>query len=237
MARASSETPDAASRDPQRVRAMFSRIAPRYDLANHLLSAGADFIWRRRAARIVSRWNPSWILDLATGTGDLTLVLQRRLPKASIIAADFSEKMIELARRKGVQNAIVADALQLPFDAGSFDAVTIAFGLRNMPDWAAALREMRRMLSAEGRLLVLDFSKPIAILQPLYRFYLHQLLPQIASAVTGTGEAYAYLADSIETFPSGLAMLQLIEQCGFRSAEATTLTAGIATIYTATASR
>lgn len=215
---------------------MFSRIAPRYDLANHLLSAGADFMWRHRAARIVESWKPHRVLDLATGSGDLALALQRRLPDATITAADFSEEMIELARRKGVRNAVVADALNLPFESGSFNALTIAFGLRNMPDWAAALREMRRVVGRNGNLLVLDFSLPIAILRPMYRVYLHNLLPRIAALATGTAEAYAYLGDSIESFPSGNAMRQLIAQNGFHSATATALTFGIATIYTATAS-
>ena len=212
---------------------MFGRIAPRYDLANHLLSAGADFIWRKRASRIVEQWKPQRVLDLATGSGDLALALQKRLPSAKIIAADFSERMIELARRKGIENAIVADALDLPFENDSFDAVTIAFGLRNMADWAAALREICRVLVPGGHLLILDFALPMGILRPLYRTYLHIFLPRIAALVTGTPEAYAYLGDSIEAFPSGSAMLGLIEQNGFRSATATPLTAGIATIYTA----
>lgn len=236
MARASTETPDATIRDPQRVREMFNRIAARYDLANHLLSAGADFFWRRRAAEIVASWTPQRVLDLATGSGDLALAMQQRLPNATITAADFSEHMIELARRKGLHNAIIADAMNLPFDRRSFDAVTIAFGLRNMPDWAAALREMHRILVPSGHLLVLDFSLPRPVLRPLYRAYLHILLPRIAALVTGSAEAYAYLGDSIEAFPSGASMLRLIEQNGFASASATPLTFGIATIYTATAS-
>lgn len=215
---------------------MFSRIAPRYDLANHLLSAGADFVWRRRAARIVENWRARRVLDLATGSGDLALAIQRRLPNAAVTAADFSEKMIELARQKGVQTPLVANALDLPFEGGSFDALTIGFGLRNMPDWAAALREMRRVLIAGGHLLVLDFSLPVAVLRPFYAVYLHHLLPRFASIITGSAEAYSYLADSIEAFPSGASMLQLIEQNGFRAASATPLTGGIATIYTATAS-
>lgn len=235
MARASSETPDAATRDPQRVREMFSRIAARYDLANHLLSAGADFIWRRHAAQILARWAPRRVLDVATGSGDLALAAQHRLPGAVITAVDFSERMIELARQKGVQNAIVADALDLPFESGSFDAVTIAFGLRNLRDWAAALREMRRVVISGGHLLVLDFALPGGILQPFYRVYLHHVLPRIAALITGAADAYAYLGDSIEGFPHGEAMLQLIEQNGFKSASAEPLTAGVAVIYTATA--
>jgi demethylmenaquinone methyltransferase/2-methoxy-6-polyprenyl-1,4-benzoquinol methylase len=214
---------------------MFDRIAPRYDLANHLLSGGADYFWRRRAARIVEQWQPAHVLDVACGSGDLAIALQRRIPAAQITAIDFADEMIALARRKGVQNALVADAMNLPFPSGSFHAVTIAFGLRNMADWAAALREMRRVLATAGHLLILDFSSPVRLLRPVYRTYLHRILPRLAAAITGAADAYGYLGDSIERFPSGAAMLELISQNGFRAAAATPLSAGIATIYTAAA--
>jgi demethylmenaquinone methyltransferase / 2-methoxy-6-polyprenyl-1,4-benzoquinol methylase len=212
---------------------MFGRIARRYDLANHLLSGGADFLWRRRAAKIVAGWQPREILDLATGSGDLALAIQRRLPQATVIAADFSPEMLEVARGKGVANTVVADALQLPFENGSFDAVTVGFGLRNMADWDRALMEMARVLREHGRLLVLDFSLPTGALRPAYRFYLHRCLPLFASIVTGQKAAYDYLGGSIEKFPSGPAMVELIERNGFADAKATPLTGGIATIYTA----
>ena len=221
------------SRDPDSVRAMFGRIARRYDLANHLLSGGADFLWRWRAAKIVAGWQPRDVLDLATGSGDLALAIGSRVPNAKIVAADFSPEMLEIARSKGVANTIAADALQLPFESGSFDAVTVAFGLRNMADWDRALAEMARVLREHGRLLVLDFSLPTGALQPAYRFYLHRCLPFFASVVTGEKAAYDYLGGSIEKFPSGAAMLELIERNGFTNTSAEPLTAGIATIYTA----
>ncbi|HYJ06147.1 MAG TPA: bifunctional demethylmenaquinone methyltransferase/2-methoxy-6-polyprenyl-1,4-benzoquinol methylase UbiE [Chthoniobacterales bacterium] len=221
------------SRDPQAVRAMFGRIAQRYDLANHVLSGGADFLWRRRAAKIIEAWQPQRLLDLATGSGDLALALQRRLPKATIVAADFSPEMLEVARRKGVRETILADALQLPFEAGSFDCVTVAFGLRNMADWGAALREMSRVLRGGGHLLVLDFSLPSGALRPVYRFYLHRCLPLLASVVTGQRDAYDYLGGSIEKFPSGGEMIELMEKNGFSNTSAEPLTGGIATIYIA----
>lgn len=212
---------------------MFGRIARRYDLANHLLSGGADFVWRRRAARIIEAWRPRRILDLATGSGDLALAIQRHLPEAAIIAADFSPEMLSVAQRKGVRETVLADALRLPFQDGSFDCVTIAFGLRNMVDWSLALREMSRVLRSSGHLLVLDFSLPVGPLRPAYRFYLHRCLPILASLVTGQKAAYEYLGGSIEKFPDGDQMVRLIEENGFALASALPLTGGIATIYTA----
>jgi demethylmenaquinone methyltransferase/2-methoxy-6-polyprenyl-1,4-benzoquinol methylase len=226
--------PAAASRDPGAVRAMFGRIARRYDLANHLLSGGADFLWRRRAAKIVAAWNPRDVLDLATGSGDLALAIQRQLSEASITAADFSPEMLEVARRKGVAKTVLADGLELPFASESFDCVTVAFGLRNMADWDRALGEMGRVLRPRGHLLVLDFSIPSKALRPAYRFYLHRCLPWMASIVTGQKAAYDYLGGSIEKFPSGAAMLELIEKNGFTMAAAEPLTGGIATIYIGT---
>ena len=212
---------------------MFGRIARRYDLANHVLSGGADFLWRRRATKIIEGWRPKRVLDLATGSGDLALAIQRKLPEATIIAADFSPEMLEVARRKGVRETILADALQLPFESASIDCVTVAFGLRNMSDWNLALSEMSRVLRTGGHLLVLDFSLPVGALRPAYRFYLHRCLPLLASLVTGQRAAYDYLGGSIEKFPSGGEMVELIERNGFAKASAEPLTGGIATIYTA----
>jgi len=223
----------ADSRDPDAVRAMFGRIARRYDLANHLLSGGADFLWRRRAAKIVEEWRPTQVLDLATGSGDLALSLQNRLPNATITAADFSPEMLSIAKQKGVRETVLADAMHLPFEAASFDCITVAFGLRNMSDWNLALREMSRVLRAGGHLLVLDFSLPAGPLRPAYRFYLHSCLPSLAALVTGEKQAYDYLGGSIENFPSGEVMIRLIEESGFARAAALPLTGGIATIYTA----
>jgi len=221
------------SRDPEAVRAMFGRIARRYDLANHILSGGADFFWRRRAATIIQAWRPGRVLDLATGSGDLAIAIQRRLPEATITATDFSPEMLSVAARKGVQKTVLSDATNLPFDNESFDCVTVAFGLRNMSDWNLALREMSRVLTAHGHLLVLDFSLPAGSLRSFYRFYLHRCLPGLASLVTGEKAAYDYLGGSIEKFPSGEEMVRLIESNGFAAAAAEPRTGGIATIYTA----
>ena len=213
---------------------MFGSIAARYDLANHLLSCGIDFYWRRRAAEIVASWRPSKIVDLASGTGDLALALQKRMPDAEVVGVDFLPEMLERAKRKGVRQTVLADALKLPFVDASFDCVTVAFGLRNMEDSGEALSEMSRVLKASGHLLILEFSLPtISILRAVYRFYLHRCLPLLGSFLTRKKSAYDYLGDSIEEFPSGNEMCQLMEASGLHDANAQPLSGGIVTIYTA----
>ena len=219
---------------PARVQKMFGSIARRYDLANHLLSCGIDFYWRRRAAEIVAGWRPHRIADLATGTGDLALALQKKLPDAEIVGVDFLPEMLDLARRKGVRQIVLADAMNLPFGDASFDCVTIAFGLRNLENWSAALAQMSRVLKTNGHVLVLEFSLPTTpILRAIYRFYLHRCLPLFGSFLTGTKTAYDYLGDSIEEFPSGGAMCELMAENGFALPTFQPLTGGIVTIYAA----
>jgi demethylmenaquinone methyltransferase/2-methoxy-6-polyprenyl-1,4-benzoquinol methylase len=213
---------------------MFGSIAKRYDLANHTLSCGMDFYWRNRAANTVAGWRPGKVVDLATGTGDLALALQKKLPDAEITGVDFLPEMLELARRKGVRKTVLADAMKLPFPDGSFDCVTVAFGLRNMEDWKNALVEMSRILRRNGHLLVLEFSLPTsASVRNIYRFYLHRCLPLLGSFLTRKKSAYDYLGDSIEEFPSGHGMIDLIESSGFTRATVQPLCYGVATIYTA----
>jgi demethylmenaquinone methyltransferase/2-methoxy-6-polyprenyl-1,4-benzoquinol methylase len=222
------------STKPAHVREMFGSIARRYDLANHLLSCGIDFYWRARAAQIVESWHPHTIADLATGTGDLALALQKKLPHAELTGVDFLPEMLDLAGRKGVRRVVLADAMKLPFDDASFDCVTIAFGLRNLENCSAALTEMWRVLNARGHLLVLEFSLPTAaILRAAYRVYLHRCLPLLGSFLTQKKTAYDYLGDSIEEFPSGNAMCELMRRTGYVSPSFQPLTGGIVTIYTA----
>jgi demethylmenaquinone methyltransferase / 2-methoxy-6-polyprenyl-1,4-benzoquinol methylase len=213
---------------------MFGAIVRRYDLANHMLSCGFDFFWRKRAAAIVASWRPGKIADLATGTGDLALALQKELPDAEVAGVDFVPEMLELAQKKGVRQTILADAMKLPFADASFDCVTIAFGLRNMEHWRDALVEMSRVLGKNGHLLVLEFSLPArSIVRTIYRFYLHYCLPLLGFFLTGKKSAYDYLGNSIEQFPSGHAMIDLIEATGFGHATCQPLSCGIVTIYTA----
>src|SRR5436305_6899909 len=227
-------TKSSIATQPERLRQMFGSIAARYDLANHLLSCGLDIYWRTRAAEIVASWRPDRIVDLATGTGDLALALQKALPDAEVVGVDFLPEMLELAQRKGVRETILADAMKLPFPNDSFDCVTIAFGLRNMENCRGALAEMARVLRRDGHLLVLEFSLPtISIVRTVYRFYLHRCLPMLGSFLTRRKSAYDYLGDSIEVFLGCCAMIDLIEVSGFEHATLQPLSYGIVTIYTA----
>ena len=221
-------------RNPGFVCRTFAAIAKRYDLANHLLSGGFDFLWRAKAARLVAETNPKRILDLATGSGDLARALRAATPGAAVIGADFCLPMLEIARGKNIPSLVQADGLKLPFPDESFDALTIAFGLRNMANWETALRQMHRVLRPEGLILVMDFSlPPFEPLRSLYRAYLHHILPRLAAVVTGNREAYEYLGESIETFPRDGRMRGLLESQGFSAVRQIRLCCGIASIYTA----
>jgi demethylmenaquinone methyltransferase / 2-methoxy-6-polyprenyl-1,4-benzoquinol methylase len=215
-----------------RIREFFSAIASRYDFANHLLSGGLDFIWRKLAARQIRSWGARRILDIATGSGDLALEIRKSCPESLVIGADFCRPMLLEAKRKNLGNLIESDALQLPFRAATFDAVTIAFGLRNMESWQGVLAECARVLAPGGHLLVLDFSIPRGVTRGLYRLYLHQILPRVAALVTREKTAYSYLADSIEAFPQGESMLQIFRDAGFEETSFLPLHTGIVTIYT-----
>jgi len=220
--------------NPEFVQKTFSSIAGRYDLANHLLSGGMDFVWRDRVSRLVASHRPSRVLDLATGSGDLAIALQKACPHAQIVGADFCLPMLEEARRKNIPFLVQADGLALPFGEGTFDAVTVAFGLRNMASWEKALSEMHRVLRAGGLLVVLDFSlPPRGFLRTLYRFYLHRILPRIAGWATGRAEAYEYLGESIEKFPRGTGMEKLVAAAGFEGLPSRPMCFGIVTLYSA----
>ncbi len=215
------------------VRTMFAAIARRYDFANHFLSFGWDYFWRRRAARIVRAWQPARILDLATGSGDLALSLRAACPAAQVVGADFCLPMLLVAQRKKLGNLVVADGMALSFADGAFDVLTVAFGLRNMESWPGALAEMGRVIRPGGHLLVLDFSVPPPPLRWAYRPYLHHILPRLAGFLTGEKAAYEYLGDSIEKFPCGPAMCALIDAAGFTGSQCAPLSGGIVSLYTA----
>ena len=214
------------------VKKAFAGIARRYMLANHVLSMGIDVLWRRKTAGLVAEANPRWILDLATGSGDLAREVQRQCPTAKVLGADFSLPMMRESQVRHFHSLVAADGMNLPFQTGAYDALTVAFGLRNMASWPEALREMNRVLKPQGRLYVLDFSLPtLPFIRPLYLFYLKKVMPRIAGWITGERAAYEYLCSSVERFPSGQAMEQLIQKASFEQVTSHRLSFGIASLY------
>ena len=229
--------------DPAAVHTMFARIARSYDLANRLLSGGADRGWRRRLVAAVRRAGPRAVLDLATGSGDVALALGRALPAGvEIIGMDFCQPMLDEAeakqRRAGGPAHVrfrLGDALALPLADASVDAVTIAFGLRNLADRPRALGEMRRVLRPpHGRLFVLEFSQPAPWFRPCYYFYLRRVLPRLARLITGDRGAYDYLGDTIGGFPDREALSRELRDAGFSAVSAAAMTFGIVALHEAT---
>lgn len=225
--------------EPKAVNTMFARIAGRYDLANHLLSGGADFWWRQRLVRAVHDAHPGDILDLATGSGDVAFALADGLPApVRVTGMDFCQPMLDEAVKKRGQRPRWSgiefkqgDGMALPLPDRSFDAITLSFGLRNMADRHKALTEMRRVLRPGGRLFVLEFSQPSIWFRPIYYAYLKFVLPAIAGLVTGDRSAYEYLCGSIELYPGRAAMAEEIRHAGFKSVSATPLTFGIVALH------
>ena len=223
------------------VREMFTSIAPRYDLLNHVLSFNVDRIWWRRTARtfrhIVIRPDAR-ILDLCCGTGDMAFALQRQAGKspAQIVGADFSHAMLQRAALKSADRAaaqqwIEADALNLPFPDSHFDLVTSAFGFRNLADYDAGLREIVRVLRPGGECGILDFGEPKGIMGALYRIYFKQVLPRVGTMISGVRGPYAYLPASVERFPPPEEMLTRMKFAGFAEATWTPYSFGIAGLY------
>jgi demethylmenaquinone methyltransferase/2-methoxy-6-polyprenyl-1,4-benzoquinol methylase len=203
-------------------------------MTNHVLSLGIDILWRKETARRVAATQPDWVLDLATGSGDLAMAVQQTCPNANVIGGDFTPPMMTEAQRSGFHQLIAADAMKLPVADSAFDVITVAFGLRNMASWPDAVREMARVLRPGGKLFVLDFSLPtLLLLRPAYVFYLKNIMPRIAGLLTGHRDAFEYLCQSIERFPSGVAMEELLTTNGFSFTNTTPLSFGIASLYEA----
>jgi demethylmenaquinone methyltransferase / 2-methoxy-6-polyprenyl-1,4-benzoquinol methylase len=221
---------------------MFGRIAHRYDLANRVLSGGIDIYWRFRLMEAVKRTTPKDVLDLATGSGDVAFALERSLPKGiHIVGMDFCIPMLEEAEVK--KAAIPAasthlefkrgDGLNLPLGDCSFDAVTIAFGLRNMADRARCLAEIHRVLRPGGYVFILEFSQPWPWVRPYYYFHLRHIAPRLAGMLTGDRPAYEYLGDSISTFPGRKGLSAEIQAAGFADVRASAMTMGVVALHRA----
>ncbi len=221
------------------VREMFTSIAPRYDLLNHVLSFNIDRLWWWRTARkfdeILKR-PEARVLDLCCGTGDMTFALRRRagFESAQILGADFSHAMLQRAAAKGRGTTlrwIEADALRLPFPDGHFNLVTSAFGFRNLADYDAGLREIARVLAPGGECGILDFGEPSGLIGHGYRVYFKKVLPTIGTMISGVRGPYAYLPASVERFPAPDEMLNRMHQAGFREVSWTPYTFGVAGLY------
>lgn len=225
------------------VREMFTAIAPRYDLLNHVLSFNVDRMWWRRTARTfrdIMIHPDARILDLCCGTGDMTFALRRQAGKSSaqILGADFSHAMLQRAAAKSsaAKNGVTpiwieADALNLPFPSEHFDLVTSAFGFRNLADYDAGLREIARVLRPGGECGILDFGEPQGAMAALYRIYFKQVLPRVGTIISGVRGPYAYLPASVERFPAPDQMLARMKRAGFAEATWTPYTFGIAGLH------
>jgi len=217
---------------------MFAGVAPRYDLLNHLLSLGIDRRWRREVVSGLDLEPGDRVLDVCCGTGDLALELA---PRAHCTACDFTWEMLTRAQQKSTRAGAEirlagADALHLPFRSGTFDAVTVAFGVRNLEDLTAGLRELRRVLRPRGALAILEFSHPShPLLRGPYWLYLHGLLPLIGRVLSSRQGAYRYLADSIAGFADPEVLCRLLIDAGFRDARYRRLTGGIVAVHVAVA--
>jgi len=221
------------------VREMFTSIAPRYDLLNHVLSFNVDRLWWRRAARtfapILARPDAR-VLDLCCGTGDMAFALRRRAGNsgAAVLGADFSHAMLQRASHKSAGTAlrwIEADALVLPFADSTFDLVTSAFGFRNLADYDAGLREIVRLLRPGGECGILDFGEPRGAMGRVYRLYFRRVLPVVGTMISGVRGPYVYLPASVERFPAPEQMLQRMRAAGLGEASWTPYTFGIAGLY------
>jgi demethylmenaquinone methyltransferase/2-methoxy-6-polyprenyl-1,4-benzoquinol methylase len=221
------------------VREMFTSIAPRYDLLNHVLSMNVDRLWWNRTAKTFSSilTRPqARVLDLCCGTGDMTFALRRRAGKSSanILGADFSHAMLQRAADKSAGTSlrwVEADALHLPFEDSHFDLLTSAFGFRNLADYNAGLCEIVRVLRPGGECGILDFGEPGGLMGELYRVYFKHVLPKIGTFISGVKGPYAYLPASVERFPAPAEMLERMKNAGFREVSWTPYTFGIAGLY------
>jgi demethylmenaquinone methyltransferase/2-methoxy-6-polyprenyl-1,4-benzoquinol methylase len=219
---------------------MFDNIAPKYDLLNHVLSMKIDVLWRNTLVKWMNKDQPKFVLDVATGTGDLAIAVQKGTG-AKVTGLDLSQQMlnvgIEKIRKINLDNQIdmmKGDAENLPFEDNKFDAVSVAFGVRNFENLEVGLAELRRVVKEQKSVYILEFSKVEGFLGPFYMFYFKNILPQIGKLVSKDNRAYTYLPDSVNAFPFGEKMKNILLKVGFQKVEYKKLSLGIATIYKAT---
>ena len=233
--------PAPADAHAQAVSDMFSRLTPWYDLQNHAFSLGLDFWWRRHLVRAVVPGPARKVLDLAAGTLDVSIALCRRYPGVSVIAADICKPMLDFGMERKVQaslkgriSSLVADARALPLPEASFDAVTMAFGIRNVQPRMNALKEMHRVLVPGGQACVLEFA-PLGtpLFGPFYHWYLRTIMPRLAGLICSYPEAYAYLADTVENFPRPAEFSDELREAGFPFVSHTSLTLGVVNLHVA----
>lgn len=226
----------------KQVEEMFNNIAPTYDSINHRLSWNIDKRWRKTAISQLLPYKPETILDIATGTGDFALLAAKMLHPKHLTGIDISEGMMQIARQK-VENTpekdIVIfhkeDCMKLSFNDESFDAVTSAFGIRNFQDLKKGLSEMHRVLKDGGHLSIIELTTPVSFpMKQLFKLYSHTVLPVYGSLISKDASAYNYLTDTIEAFPQGEPMVEILKQIGFKNATFKRLTCGICTMYLAT---
>ncbi|KFF01888.1 bifunctional demethylmenaquinone methyltransferase/2-methoxy-6-polyprenyl-1,4-benzoquinol methylase UbiE [Chryseobacterium luteum] len=219
---------------------MFDNIAPKYDLLNRVLSMKIDIIWRNTLVKMMKKDNPQEVLDVATGTGDLAITIQKGTD-AKVIGLDLSQQMLNVGVIKikklkldGKISMQKGDAENLPFEDNRFDAVSVAFGVRNFENLTKGLAELRRVVKDNKSVYILEFSKVEGFLGPFYMFYFKNILPAIGRLVSKDNRAYTYLPDSVNAFPFGEKMKQILLDTGFKKVEYKKLSLGIATIYKAT---
>ncbi len=224
----------------EQVEDMFDNIAPKYDLLNRVLSMNIDVSWRNKLVKWLNEDFPKSVLDVATGTGDLAVAIQKGTG-AHVIGLDLSQQMlnvgIEKVKGQKLQDKIEmmkGDAENLPFEDNKFDGVSVAFGVRNFENLEKGLKELRRVVKEDGSVFILEFSKVQGIMRPFYMFYSKNILPLIGKLVSKDNRAYTYLPDSIEAFPYGAIMKSILLECGYKKVVYKKLTFGIATIYKAT---
>lgn len=223
----------------EQVATMFNNIAHRYDFLNRSLSMGIDILWRKKTIAQLKELKPKVILDVATGTGDLALEAMSLDPE-KIIGLDISVGMLEIGREKIAKRKlsdkiemIEGDSENLPFEDNTFDAVTVAFGVRNFEDLMKGMKEIHRVLRPNGKLVVLEFSQPKSFpIKHLYWFYFNNILPTFGKLLSKDASAYTYLPESVKAFPSGQDFLDVLTKVGFKRNTSQPLTFGISSIYT-----